>query len=410
MRDYRIVIRALTAVAFLLVSCTSPAAPRQAAPASPSVPPESAALYAAVENELADWERSFAARPRSSPVPVFGAHLLPANANRGTDLLVPATMDVVDMELERLKALGVQGVTVTISFPLFEADQPRSADFISFYETVAKHVRERGLAFAVEQHVAFSGTPFSSVHFDFSTLPFDRFVERDREMTRTILTRLRPDHLTVLSEPDTFARLTGYTQVATPSGAAAMVARIIADQPRGVTKVAAGAGSWLPNAVDFDRAFAAAGIDEIDLHVYPLTPVTIGITERVVDAARELGKPIVLDEAWLTKIAAGERLPQGWAREEEIYRRDEFSFWAPLDARFLTDLAGFAARSGVAYVSPFWTGHFWGYTDHGPDTKDAARERLARSSNQATLQALRAGTFTVAGTAWGEAIASEIAR
>jgi hypothetical protein len=120
---------------------------------------------------------------------------------------------------------------------------------LSFYKTVADHIRARGMTLSVEQHVAFSGTQFSAVQFDFGKLPFDQFVALDRQMTETIILNIHPDFLTLLSEPDTFVSLTGYKEASTPEGAAAMIGQLLTGLDKGQTRVGAGAGSWLTNAV-----------------------------------------------------------------------------------------------------------------------------------------------------------------
>jgi hypothetical protein len=361
-------------------------------------------MYQFLSQSLDDWQQQMKGLQPSGAAPVFGTHLLAANANRGTDLLNPTTLTVVDASLDRLKQLGLQGVTVTISFPLLNADYPRSADYLAFYATVAQHVRARGMTLTVEQHVVFSGTPFSDIKFDYSRLPFDQFVTQFREMTGKILDRVKPDYLTLLSEPDTFGKLTGYREAGTPQGAATMIGRVIQGLDRGKTKLGAGAGSWLTNAPDYDTAFARLALDYIDLHIYPVTGQTADTGRRIAEVAKGAGKPIVLDEAWLYKIGPGEGGGINFDQPTEAFRRDVFSFWAPLDARFLTLVAQFARTSGVVYVAPFWSTFFWGYVDYSPATKDLPYARLSTMANQAVTTALRDGTFTSTGEAYGAII------
>lgn len=371
-------------------------------PATP--PPEYARLYASLSAGLDAWA---AAIPRNAAAgsPIFGAHVLVANANRGEALLRPDTMRIAEGEIDRLAQLGVRGVTVTVSFPLLNADWPHSADYLSFYESVAKRVRDRGLAFTVEQHLIFSGTSFTPIDFDYRTLPFDRFVALDREMSRSIIERLHPDYLTVLSEPDTFVRLTGYRQAFGPSGASAMVERVVGGLVKGTTRVGAGVGAWLPDAADYATAFAkSAALDYVDLHMCPIDATTVRLAQQVVDAARAAGKRVVLDEAWLQKTGPGDPKQRTFDELAEQYRRDTFSFFAPLDARFLTLLADFARANGVLYVAPFWSAYFWAYFDYAPGTKDLSREQLDQMQNRALLEALRLGTSTASGTAYGAAI------
>ena len=387
------------AVATLAVALLIAASCRSAG--DTSIPDEFAATYASLDQALTAWDKAIPTV--ATRTPVFGGHNLVANANRGTDLLAPDTLAGVDLELDAFKRMGLGGVSITISFPLFDPDQPRSADYISFYETVAKHVRDRGLVLSVEEHVAFVGTSFSSVGYDFRSTSFDQFVALDREMTRVILTRIRPDYLTLLSEPDTFAKITGYREASTPDGAAAMIGRIVNGLDRGGTKVGAGAGSWLANAPDYDTAFVRAGVDYVDLHIYPITAATITTTRSVLETAHTLGRPVVLDEAWLYKIGPGESVAPSLEQQTEYFRRDAFTFWSPLDARFLALVARLARTSDVVYVAPFWTTYFFGGVDYGGSTKGLAYAELAHQANQAATKGMRSGSLTPTGAAYAKA-------
>jgi hypothetical protein len=215
---------------------------------------------------------------------------------------------------------------------------------------------------------------------------------------------VRPDYLTLLSEPDTFGALTGYRDAGTPQGAAAMIAKVITGLNRGTTKLGAGAGSWLANAPEYDTAFAHLGLDYIDLHIYPVTTATVATLGKIVDAARTAGKPVVLDEAWLFKVGPDDKSDIPFAQPTEAFRRDAFSFWSPLDGRFLQLVTQFARANGILYVAPFWSTFFWGAVEYGPATKDLPYARLEQLANQQVVEALRAGTFTATGKAYGDAI------
>ena len=363
-------------------------------------------MYESLSAQLDGWQRTLDSRAAApgAAAPVFGAHVLAANGNRGAALLDATTLLVVDGTLDRLKELGVSGVTLSVSFPILNADYPRSADYLKFYETVAQHVRDRGLKLSIEQHIVFHDTVFSSVQFDFRDLPFDQFEAEFHSMAQVIIDHLHPDYLTLLSEPDTFARLTGYQQAVGPANAARMIDTVVSGLRRGTTKVGAGAGSWLPDAADYDRAFAAASLDYLSLHIYPVSGNALTNAQAVVDAARAAGKPVVLDEAWLYKANPGDGPAMSFDQTTQVFRRDVYSFWSPLDARFLALLAQFVRVNGITYVAPFWTTFFWGNVDYSATTKDLAYSQLTQQANRAVVQALQRGTFTPLGRAWADAI------
>jgi len=63
---------------------------------------------------------------------VFAAELLPANDNRGTDLLKPQALQSTVMYLDRLQELGVQAVTLPIGYPLYTPNFPHYQDYVQF--------------------------------------------------------------------------------------------------------------------------------------------------------------------------------------------------------------------------------------------------------------------------------------
>jgi hypothetical protein len=366
-------------------------------------------MYDSLSSDLDTWRAAINSLPApSGPTPIFGGHVLAANGNRGTALLAPTTLPVVDLTLDRMQELGVGGVTVSVSFPLLNADYPRSAEYLAFYETVAQHVRARGLALTVEQHIAFHDTPFSSISFDFSQLPFAQFETAFSAMAQLVIDHMQPDYLTLLSEPDTFADLTGYQQAQTPTGAAAMIDTVAAGLQRGTTKIGAGSGSWLSNASAYATAFAASSVDYIGVHIYPVDSPALDRAQVMVNAARAAGKPVVLDEAWLYKVAPNEPPPTDFDQVAAIFKRDNYSFWAPLDARFLTLLTQFVRANGIAYAAPFWTTFFWAYLEYGPATKDLTYPQTTQLVNQSVFQALQDDTFTSTGETWRSSVSASV--
>jgi hypothetical protein len=397
-------LRVLLAIASLAVLVFALAG---AAPVRADAPPAYTDMYASLSSNLDSWQAAVnALPPPSGSAPVFSAHVLAANANRGTALLAAGTLPAVDLTLDRMKELGVGGATVTVSFPLLNADYANSASYLAFYETVAQHVRARGLALSVEQHIAFSGTPFSTIDFDYSQLPFAQFESEFQTMTQLIIDHMHPDYLTLLSEPDTFVSLTGYQQASTPAGAVAMIETVLGGIQRGTTKVGGGSGSWLSTSPAYAAAFAASSVDYVDLHIYPIAPSLLGNAQAMVDAAHAGGKPVVLDEAWMYKLGAGEPPPTNFNETADVFKRDTYSFWSPLDTRFLVLLKQFARANNIKWVAPFWTSYFWAYIDYGPSTQNLTYQQASQLVNQGVYQALQNDTFTSTADAWRFSAAS----
>ena len=225
------------------------------------VPTKYRSLYGLVSSHLDAFEHAVAAMPRvrrMSPgrPPIVGVELLAANGNRLSALLRPDTMRLVDASLDRFRALGVGGVTLGIKVPmLLSSFSPDANRYVDFYATVAKHIRARKMAVSVELGALFCGTVYANCTNPFAT-SYQTFVADTAAQARIVIKRLHPDYLTLISEPDTEAKLTGVPALDSPAGAARAVADVVARiGPRGRTRVGAGAGTWLPTS--FARLIAA---------------------------------------------------------------------------------------------------------------------------------------------------------
>jgi hypothetical protein len=103
----------LGSVAFTLV---------QASPRTLDIPPEYQSLYSSLKTNLDSFDSYLNSQTVAGNYPViFAAELLPANDNRGTDLLTPQALQSTAMYLDRLQELGVQAVTLPIGYQLYLA-------------------------------------------------------------------------------------------------------------------------------------------------------------------------------------------------------------------------------------------------------------------------------------------------
>jgi hypothetical protein len=118
--------------------------------------------------------------------------------------------------------------------------------------------------------------------------------------------------------------------------------------------------------VYFQRLVAETDIDYLDLHIYPINrDYLIVRAGDAADLARRRGKGVIIGEAWLYKMLDRElgRPEFSWA---DVFCRDNFSFWAPLDARFIQHIGRWSRWKGVEWVSFFWAQYLFGYADYDP--------------------------------------------
>lgn len=355
-------------------------------------PPEYRALDQELKTHLTSWERHL---PDDSPVraPIWAAELLPANGNRGEDLLAPGTLEGCIRYLEALRRMGVQGVKVAIQYPLLDPNYPRSTDYLNFYKQVAAEVRRRDMVLLVGAGAVFTDPSVSKVRIDYRTMTFTQFQEGRRRVAHRIAQEVQPDYLTVGNEPTTEADITRFTALRDPDQYAAMIEYILRDFPRGRTRVGAGTGNWESPAF-IQKLVNLKGLDYIDLHVYPVGPWMAGQARALAKKARSSGLSLVIGEAWLYKVR-GVELAR--TRPAEAYRRDVFSFWSPLDQRFLEVMARWASAEGADLVSFFWSKYFFAYLDYDSTTAQLPYDALRQRVDQQVVRNLLAGQLSPTG-------------
>lgn len=310
---------------------------------SAAVPAEYRKTYSALKSILNEFDAKLVTPDgqRSYPV-IFGAELLPANCNRGKDLLKPDALQGVIVYLDRLRELGVQGVTIPIAYPVYTPGYPGYEGYVAFYKQVAREVRKRGMKLDVESSILFASTSFSNERVSFAGLTFEKFKREKRQMVAAIIGDLQPDYLNLGAEPDTAAILTGIREFNDPGKFIEYVNYVLDGLDRGPTKIVAGIGSW-GNLDHVRRLASGTSLDGIAMHVYPVIGKSLDKMFAVAEIARRHNKAVILDECWLYK---SERfLGNDNAAWSELFRRDLYSFWAPLDRQFLAAMVKFAAQT-----------------------------------------------------------------
>jgi hypothetical protein len=362
---------------------------------SAAVPAEYQRTYSALKNILAEFDaRLNSLGRRTKNRVIFGAELLPANCNRGKDLLNPQAIQGVIVYLDRLKELGVRGTTFPISHPLYLPTFPGYEGYVAFYKQVAQEVRKRGMKLDVESGILFANTSFSHLSLSYAGLTFEKYKAEKREMIAAIIKDLQPDYLNLGAEPDTEAVLTGVREFNDPRQYTEYVNYVLDGLERGRTKIIAGIGTW-GNLEYVRRLAAGTSLDGLDIHVYPVIGTSLDNIFAVADIARQYNKGLVMDEAWLYK--SEQYLGHDNAAWSELFRRDNYSFWAPLDQQFLAGMVKFARTNNVEYLSPFWTNLFFAYLLYDKDTAKLPYKEMRSMQTRSALPNIINGRFTSTG-------------
>ncbi len=373
--------------------------------AQTNVPTEFQKLYSTLKTSLDNYDTYLDSHQTGNAFPViFGGELLPANSNRGPDLLRPETMQSVTTFLNRLQELGVKSMTVTVGYPLYTPKFPRYQEYVQFYKQLAAEVRKRALRLDVEAQVILVNAPDSSLQTGYTGLTFDKYAADKKQMIAAIISDIHPDYLNIGAEPDTESALLGLKELNEPEKYVDYVNHLLAGLDRAKTQIGAGIGTW--GNIEYVQKFAAnTTLDFIDMHVYPVTGPYLQNIIRIADVAKQQGKKVVIDEAWLYKDDNSTTgAPDNAA---EIFRRGVFSFWTPLDQEFLQVLAKLARSQNIEYVSPFWTTFFFGYVDYDANTANLPYDQLAANINMVVAKNVLDDKFTSTGEYYRKIVASE---
>lgn len=361
---------------------------------APDVPAGYVDLYRGLDAAL-DAADSRVAGPKDDWRPESSVDLLAANSNRGPALLHPQTLEAVQLSLDRFRAMGIQNVKFALQYPMLRPDFPNAADYLAFYKRVVDEAHERGMKVMPHVTVLFADTPFSPFKGIYRGLDLGRFRREYRDMVHLVVRELKPDYLGLITEPDTQARLTGLRELDQPQAVADVVRFTLTGLDRGKTLIGAGSGSWSPPA--FAKALAEqTDVDFIAIHIYPITAPMLANAVQMARTARANRKLAVIDEAWLYKIlkpGGGDSV----AASSDVYRRDAFSFWEPLDKKFIALVLKLARTEHVSLVSFFWSGIFFGYLDYTPELERLPYRELAQRHNRVVYRNMREGTLTGTG-------------
>jgi hypothetical protein len=371
------------------------------------VPAEHRSLYDELENDLSSYKARVNAEWDGTNSSVhFATALLPANPNVGPQLLDPAYQTVAYQYLDALVALGVDAVITPINYPLLTTSCVNQAsEYLAFYATLANAVRTRGLKLLVEHNVLIPGFSAIDMTACYTGLTKQQFGQQRYAEARAIVEQIRPDYLSLVTEPGTSAAATGLSLSAAEWKlyVEGVVTQLATDVPGHTTQLGAGSGIW--DTEDYITGFAQVpALGYIDLHVYPSASPTVGYLDRLLDwpdlvHTIDPTKKIVMSEAWLYKAAAAEL--GGAPINPDFLARDVWSFWQPLDELFLDVLARTAHHKGYELITPFWSRYFFAYLDYtDPTFSGMGAMELMRQANIAAYDAIVGNELTQTGHAF----------
>jgi hypothetical protein len=361
------------------------------------VPPTYQSLYQGIESNMSTDFALINAQWAGTKYPVkYSSSLMSADENAGLRTSF-TNLTAVNQELDGLQALGINAALVEVGFPIFDqnfwefigqsASQAHQTvqNYLTFYELVAQDVHGRKgsngkpMILIVEANPLLTvDDPADSLNASgyYQSLSFETYEERRSANTVTIAQNLKPDFLTIQSEPDTDANNCYRPELNTPATDVAMVQSIAnnlaaADVPglHTTIKVDSGMGAWQENWQEYLGSPGAGSgllgiseLDDIDNHVLYLTGQAssglareLGTSMQMIQMAQAAGKTASIGQYWAHKslLANEDNL--------DVLVRDTFSFWAPLDQQFIPIIFQLANRGSLQFLSSINDGQFWAY-------------------------------------------------
>jgi uncharacterized protein (TIGR03437 family) len=372
-------------------------------------------LYSALQQKLTTFDSTITSQWNGSKPPVdFCTELRTPGAYRVLQAQGANAPAVVQAEIQSLQALGVNTVSVGISFPaLYQAFFAYSGapddyqKYLTFYKQVAADIRAAGMRMVVYTGPLYTNALSENSGLNvapyYQTLTSSEYIAARTHQILTIAQQLQPDYLVVAQEPDNEASITGQPSLATAAGFTAMVDTFL-NQLDGAglsgTYVGAGIGTWLAGGGAFIKALAAnPRLNFIDLHVFPINAGLLTTTATLIDQAAASGKPVTITSAWLEKRRDSEYPAPNIAADPNIFVRDPFSFWLPLDQQFLTELVKLAWWKQLALVSPYWSDYFHAYLPYNAANAALSYDQLRDDEIQAFSTAIQNNQYTSTGLA-----------
>jgi chitodextrinase len=376
-----------------------------------SVPALYQPVYSSADQALNSFRATIDAAWNGVLSPVdFAAELPSASSSVGSKLLDPDRYSAVLLQLDSLQALGVKAVNVQLYFPVlyrgYYSSEAEYQKYVAFYKRLAADVRSRGLKLIARCSLLMAQEGFSTVdaHSYYQSLTVDQYKAGRISTVVEVVREIRPDYVIVLNEPDVEAAQSGKPEVGSVAGSTDFLRAIVAAvRATGIpVNIGAGVGTWAARYDEFIQNMLSTGINFLDLHVYPVNRDFLPRLIQAADLAQAAGKGVTISEAWLQKVSDAEL---GGTPVQTLFARDPFSFWAPLDEKFLQVLVRFSHYKKLLFFSPFWTQYFHAYVDYDAVSSLTPAEVNSRSA-LASSTGLQDGKFTSTALAYARAIAN----
>lgn len=306
---------------------------------------------------------------------------------------VLAGHDLIDsiFIVQRMKAMGLTGVTIEVSFPLLLPTFPDSTEYTTFYRDIAQAVHRQGMTLTVEENPLFENISTIPVAPYYAGLTLASYAAADHLMAQTIIDVMHPTYLSVLTEPDTYTALLHQhgINLSIPANGVQFVRSVMAGIETDGTMLGAGTGTWTSPSYD-EALLTGTSIDYLDMHVYPTAPVDLSNMQSEVAEARAAGKPLVMSECWTYPLSTSDSASVGVPAAPDLQALVTYSFWEPLDEQFAVAVLRYTRANGFLVVSPNPVLNLFAYQTYTSDLAAETPRQVVASFGRVVTAALLA--------------------
>ncbi|MBU0490072.1 MAG: T9SS type A sorting domain-containing protein [Bacteroidetes bacterium] len=296
----------------------------------------------------------------------YCTNLMPANSSQGPDLLTQMpSLYVVKKHLDALDSIGINTIDLAIQYPTLVSAFPQSSEYLEYYKLVVQEIRNRGMKIIVGCQATVRDSVYGHMPVDSFYIGLDatRYKTEKLQMIQTIIDTLQPDYLTIEMEPQTQAD--NLPIDFSLNSVMDYVDFFMQGMVKNGVQIGAGSGTW-DDLMFIDSIARLPDIDFIDYHIYPINQSCFIDKVFQIDSIATLyNKKLVIGESWLFKATDAELLDTTLSPADLFYR-DVFSFWIPLDSLFFTSVVKLSHYSKTEVTSLIWSNLFFAYIDHIP--------------------------------------------
>ncbi len=324
----------------------------------------------------------------------YATLLLPAASNRGESLLVLQVLKAVGLYLDAYDSLGLSAVDISIQYPILVESFPRYNEYLNFYKQVIDSIRNKNFKLIIGCQSTFRDSVFGGLPVDefYEGLDKERYKSEKKQMIETIINELQPDYLTVETEPATQERNLGLDF--SPQSVIEYIQYFLDGLDKKGVLIGGGSGTW--DEIDYiDLISQQPGIDYIDFHIYPIIADSfIDKVFKIDSLATYYNKKLVLGECWLHKANADDLAT---LEPNEIFVRDIYSFWIPLDSLFFESVIKLSHFSKIELTSLIWPTQLFEYIEYDEEFESWPLNQLYDSAYAASTPKILSKAFSQTG-------------